>query len=140
MTPDLPVELTLMAQLRAIEQRGDFYAVLHRGDPHHGVILCVWRCAGETHLYAQERNIDGVLGWREVRNSPSAKAEGPRTMERGPRVKPEGQGRAEGLEFSCLDRYIARARDRDPDCWVVEVDTRQNQFPLEGPVFTDADH
>lgn len=108
---EIPVELTLTAQLRALEQRGDFYTILHRGDPHRGVILCVWRCAGETHLYAQERNIDGVLGWHK-------------------RV----------VEVDAVDRYIARARDRDPDCWVVEVDTRQNQFPLEGPVFTDAHH
>lgn len=101
----IPVELTLMGQLRNLAAKGGFYTVLRRGDPHTGVILLIWRRREGVTVYAQQRTIDDVLAWQEIRVEPSG---------------PQG--------------YITRAGDRDPDLWVIEVETTTSDFPLEGPV------
>ena len=64
---NLPTELALMAQLRAISARGDFYTILCRGYPHSGLILLKWRVQDGVALYIQERDFDdGTLKWRRV--------------------------------------------------------------------------
>ncbi len=104
----LPVELTLTAQLRMIAARGDFYTIVHRGDPDTGLVILKWRIRDILSLYTQERDFeDGVLKWRK---------------------------QSDLLDESSIDAYITRAVTRDPDVWVVEIETRENVFPLEGTV------
>lgn len=90
-------------QVKALIRRCDLatigVAVTARGDPDAGAIyvkLC-GRDATATVL-AQARRADGTLGW--------LRATGP-TM----------------VAESDADAYIARQRQRDPDLWVVEIET-----------------
>jgi hypothetical protein len=106
MSQDLSVELWLMTQLRGLGARGDFYTILHRGDPHTGLVLVLWRNGHDLALYSRERGLEGHLGWQCIR-----------------------------LAKNDHDRYIARARERDRDLWVIEIETRTGPFPLEGPVY-----
>jgi len=98
-------------QVQALIRRCDLaaigVAVTARGDPDAGAILVklCGRDAGATVL-AQTRRADGTLGWL----------------------------RATGAELVAeidADAYIARQRQRDPDLWVVEIETVVPQTVLD---------
>lgn len=121
MSLSVSLTLTLTAQLRMIAARGDFYTVVHRGDPDSGLIILKWRMRQTLSLYTQERDFDdGVLKWRRVPDH----APGASGM----------TGSDDSLDESAIDAYITRATTRDPDVWVVEIETREDVFPLDGQV------
>ena len=90
-------------QVRALIRRCDLaaigVAVTARGDPDAGTILVKLceRDVGATVL-AQTRRADGTLGWLRATG-------------------------AAAVAESDADAYIARQRQRDPDLWVVEIET-----------------
>jgi hypothetical protein len=65
----------------------------------------------DVRLYSQERLLSGKLGWHRHPAPEQAK-----------------------VDFKWVDAYIARACARDPDLWVVEIETRDPILPLEGEV------
>jgi hypothetical protein len=90
-------------QVKALVRRCDINAigvvVTARGDPDAGAIL-VKLCGRDAHatVLAQTRRLDGSLGWlRATGGEPVAESD--------------------------ADAYIARQRQRDPDLWVVEIET-----------------
>ncbi|HWD56921.1 MAG TPA: DUF1491 family protein [Stellaceae bacterium] len=90
-------------QVKALIRRCDLaaigVAVTARGDPDAGAIL-VKLCGREegATVLAQARRPDGTLGWlRATGAAPVAESD--------------------------ADAYIARQRQRDPDLWVIEVET-----------------
>jgi len=85
-------------------------AVTARGDGDAGAVLIKLydREAGSTVL-AQARRADGTLGW--------IRATGP-----APVIETEA------------DLYIQRQRGRDPDLWVVEIDSASADAVLDGPI------
>lgn len=99
----MEARLKTAIQVQALVRRCDLatigVAVTARGDPDAGAILVKLcsRDAGATVL-AQARRADGTLGWmRSTGETLVAEAE--------------------------ADAYIARQRQRDPDLWVVEIET-----------------
>ena len=90
-------------QVKALIRRCDLatigVAVTARGDPDAGAIL-VKLCGRDSGaaVLAQARRPDGTLGWLRA------------------------TGEALVAE-SDADAYIARQRQRDPDLWVVEIET-----------------
>jgi len=90
-------------QVKALIRRCDLatigVAVTARGDPDAGAILVklCGRDAGAAVL-AQARRADGTLGWLRATG-------------------------AALVAESDADAYIARQRQRDPDLWVVEIET-----------------
>ena len=85
-------------------------AVMARGDADAGAILLKLngREAGCTVL-AQTRRPDGALVWLRAT---------------GAALVPETDA----------DAYIARQRGRDPDLWVVEIDSASTEAFLDGPI------
>ena len=85
-------------------------AVVARGDTDAGAILLKLngRDVGCSVL-AQTRRPDGVLVWLRAT---------------GPAAVPETEA----------DAYIARQRGRDPDLWVVEIDSASTEAFLDGPI------
>jgi hypothetical protein len=85
-------------------------AITARGDADAGAILIKLcdRTAGASVL-AQARRADGTLGWM--------RATGP-----------------EPVAESEADTYIDRQRRRDPDLWVVEIDSGSVEAVLDDPI------
>jgi len=85
-------------------------AVVARGDADAGAVLLKLngREAGCTVL-AQTRRADGALVWLRAT---------------GPAAVPETEA----------DAYIARQRGRDPDLWVIEIESERADSLLDTPI------
>jgi len=104
----IPTELWIKAHLRRLAVEGVPAVVGRRGDPHGGmVILQVTRLELGCRVLTQTRDLDGVLCWLPALDG---------------RLVPEPEA----------DDYIARQTSRDPDLWVVEVETRHGNHGFEG--------
>ena len=109
----LSSDIWVSALIRRAEKGGAFAAVLSKGDPRAGAVLVkvVDRRAGAARLYAEALRGDGERVWMQPRAS---------------------QDEAE------LDAYAERARDRDPDLWVVEIDDAEGRHFLTETVEREA--
>ena len=92
MSARLASAVKVSALLRRVALAGGFGAVLARGDDTAGSIAIVIRDRGETRLLQPVMAIAGGYEWREA---------------------------AAG---DAIDGWTERARQRDPDLWIVELD------------------
>lgn len=88
----LAAGLKVSALLRAVSVAGGFGAVLARGDDQAGSIAVVVREGGEESVLAPVMALSGGYEW------------------------------AEAARGDALAGWIERARRRDPDLWVVEIE------------------
>ena len=95
----IPTYLTVEAKMRELSAQGIGVYVLNKGERMGGMILqkILNPQARECKLLTQQRDLDGVLGWESVFSD-------------------------EIIEENRADEYIARAIDRDPDIWVIEIE------------------
>jgi hypothetical protein len=104
----LPTELWVKAHLRRCHVEAIPVVVLHKGEATGGtVLLKVLQRDSGCRVLSQIRDMEGRLGWL------SALGEGP-------------------VAETDADSYIQRAVARDPDVWVIEVETRDGSHPFEG--------
>jgi hypothetical protein len=110
MEPRLKSAIRVKALIRRCDLAAIGVAVSARGDPDAGAILLklIDRAAGATVL-AQARRPDGDAVW--------LRATGP-----------------DPVSESEADAYIARQRERDPDLWVVEIDSAAAETLLDMPI------
>ena len=94
MSVRLSTDVLVTALLRRVGETGGFGAVLAKGDPQAGAVLVVTL----------------------------ARDAAPRLWERG--IGPDGRpGLLESTPRDDLDGYWRRRRARDPDLWVIELDS-----------------
>jgi hypothetical protein len=108
--PRLKTGLWIRALIRRCDLAAVAVAVAARGDTDSGAVLLKFRDrqAGCSVL-AQARGRQGELVWmRATGPEPVAEAE--------------------------ADSYIARQRRRDPDIWVVEIETGSAAALIDGPI------
>jgi hypothetical protein len=106
----LKTSIQVMALVRRCDVQAIGVAVTARGDPDAGAML-VKLCGRERDatVLAQTRRLDGTLGWlRATGAAPVAESE--------------------------ADAYIARQRQRDPDLWIVEIETLAPDTILDGGI------
>ncbi len=104
----IPTELWVKAHLRRLSALAIPVAVLRRGDRHGGmVILKVNRLEAGCRVLTQTRDLDGDLAWLPALDGA---------------LVPEAEA----------DEYIARQTARDPDIWVVEIESRDGDHGFEG--------
>jgi hypothetical protein len=107
MEPRVKAGIWVSMALRLADIAGRSGAVLRKGDPDSGGILCVLR------------GRDGLLVLSQVRD-----AEGRPAWLRGSGATP--------VDDATADAYVERQVRRDPDLWVVEFDAPDLQPPFEG--------
>ncbi len=107
----LPTDVWVMAQVRRCNAEGVPATVARKGEAKGGTLLLkVNQLEQGCRVLSQARDLEGALGWLAA-------------FEGG--LVPEAEA----------DAYIARAVDRDPDLWVVEIEHRDGWHPFEGKVF-----
>lgn len=113
MEPRLKSEIRVKALIRRCDLAAIGVAVLARGDPDAGAILLkLTPREGGCTVLTQARRPDGAAVWMRAI---------------GPGPAPEGKA----------DAYIARQRNRDPDLWVVEIETDAVAELLDYPILTE---
>ena len=104
----LKAEFWIMAHVRRCNARGVPATVISRGDARGGtLVLKINQFDRGCRVLSQALGMDGGLGWLAAFS--------------GNRV-PEAEA----------DDYIARATGRDPDLWVVEIESPDGWHPFEG--------
>jgi hypothetical protein len=95
----LPTALWVEAHMRNLAAAAIFYTVVQKGNHASGLVMLKLNgMRGQVKLLMQERNFEsGALEWVFV-------------------------FKEELAEESKADEYIHRARDRDPDLWVIEIE------------------
>lgn len=104
----LPTELWVKAHLRRCHVEAIPVVVMHKGEATGGtVLLKVLQRDTGCRVLSQIRDIEGKLGWLSAMGeAPVAEAE--------------------------ADAYIDRAVKRDPDLWVIEIESHDGRHPFEG--------
>ncbi|MGF1626370.1 MAG: DUF1491 family protein [Alphaproteobacteria bacterium] len=106
----LPTEFWVMAHVRRCNGAGVPAMVVHRGDATRGTVLLKLNLLGNgCRLLAQARDPAGAMGWMAALKGELV-------------TEPEA------------DAYVARAVDRDPDLWVIEIEHREGWHPFDGRV------
>ena len=108
--PRIRARLWVDACLAACRSRGVMAAVLASGDPDSGSVLIKWRPPdGQGAVLARMPGADGERIW----------------------VRATG---AENKGEQACDEYWKRQRTRDPDIWVLEVESAELWHPLDEPM------
>lgn len=102
-------ELFVKAALRMAGRTGNPGAVLRRGDPDAGGILCILRGLDGLVVLSQLRTGAGEAAWMRATGA------APVTEE-------------------TAQAYVDRQTSRDPDLWVVEFDSRDFTPPFEAKI------
>ncbi len=104
----IPTHVWLEAKIRELGASGQGVYVLQRGEKNDGqVLLKLSDCRGQARLLIRQRDLmTNELQWMNAlvdETMPEQKA----------------------------DDYISRARGRDPDLWVIEVEDQEMNNPFE---------
>lgn len=110
MTPRIPISIWIDAHLRRLNEIGEGYYIVNKGNFAAGTVLVKINCLnGFCHVLTQIRDENGELGWMNATQD-------------------------ETIAEADADAYIHRAVSRDPDIWVIEIEDRKGQNPFEGKV------
>jgi hypothetical protein len=107
MEPRVKTGIWVSMAIRLSDMAGRGAAVLRKGDPDSGGVLCVLRCRDGLVVLSQVRDAEGRPAWLR------------------------GSG-ATPVDEEAADAYVARQVKRDPDLWVVEFDAPDLKPPFEG--------
>jgi len=107
----LPTRVWVDALMRRAQVAGASAFVLQRGEESRGdVLIKVADLSGGARAYV------------------------PRTSMEGTRVFVDLETQGVGPEEAGVDEYVGRARDRDRDLWVIEIEDREGRHFLTEPV------
>ena len=106
----IPTSFWVGGCLRRMDANACPYYVVKRGAGDSGtVLLKINLLNGSCRLLSQGRDSEGGMGWL----SPF---------------------RHEEIAEQEADAYIRRAMDRDPDLWVIEIESKNGENPFEGGI------
>ncbi|MBU1286100.1 MAG: DUF1491 family protein [Alphaproteobacteria bacterium] len=107
----LPSKLWVEALIRSVEVAGSSAFVVQKGDADRGdTLIKVSRLDGTAVAYTPSTNLEGDRIFRNL----LAQGVGP--------------------DEASVDAYIQRARSRDSDLWVVEIEDREGRHFITEPI------
>jgi hypothetical protein len=109
MEPRVKTGIWVSMATRLSDIAGRPAAVLRKGDPDAGGILCVLRGREGLMVLSQVRDAEGRPAW--------LRATGPSPV-----------------DDAAADAYVARQVKRDPDLWVVEFEAPDLKTPFEARI------
>ena len=109
MEPKVKAGIWVSMAIRLSDMAGRPAAVLRKGDPDSGGILCVLRGREGIVVLSQARDAEGRAAW--LRSTGAA-----------------------AVEQDVADAYVERQVKRDPDLWVVEFEAPDLMPPFEARV------
>jgi hypothetical protein len=109
MDPKVKAGIWVSMAVRLSDISGRSAAVLRKGDPDSGGILCVLRGRDGIVVLSQVRDAEGRPAWMR------------------------GTGGAP-VDDAAADAYVERQVKRDPDLWVVEFDAPDLKTPFEARI------
>lgn len=111
MTERLPTELLVAGYLRQCMTAGIPVYIIHKGAPVAGTVTVRIVLQDKTvKILNQSRDMDGNPGWSSPFDS-------------------------ETVDEPRADEYIRKVVARDPDVWVIEVESADGKNPFEGKTF-----
>ena len=106
-TERLPTHIWVDAHLRRCSAEAIPAVVVHGGERMGGaVMLKIYQPGVGCRLLSQMRDLDGNLSWYPAHQE-------------------------DVIEEPDADERIRRATDRDPDLWVIEIETRDGTIPVD---------
>ena len=108
MSERMPTELYVSANVRACNAQNISVYIRQKGDAQSGMILLkIMNNEFQCRLLGQMRDMDGIMKWFD---------------------------RTEGQLISeyDADAQVITAIQRDPDLWVIEIETKTGENPFEG--------
>ena len=103
----LPTHIWVDAHLKRCSVEAVPAVVIHKGEKMGGtVMLKIYQAGVGCRLLSQMRDLDGNLSWYPAHKE-------------------------DIIEEREADERIRRAVDRDPDLWVLEMETRDGSVPLD---------
>jgi hypothetical protein len=112
MSDRMPTDIFVSANIRKCQSMNIPVYVQNKGDLSSGVIMLkVLDSDFKCSLFSQMRDMDGELKWYD-------------------------RAKGQKLEEREADEQIKAALQRDPDLWVIEVETRDGENPFDGEVMT----
>ena len=107
----LPTRVWVDALVRRAQVAGASAFIVQRGEESRGdVLIKVADLAGSARVYV------------------------PRTSMEGERVFVDLEVQGIGPEEASADEYVSRARDRDRDLWVIEIEDRESRHFITEPM------
>lgn len=108
MSDRIPTELFVTANIRKCQSQNIPVYVQRKGDINSGlIVLKILNADYQCRLYSQMRDLDGDLKWFD-----------------------RNQGAL--MDEAAADQNIQTLCSRDPDLWVIEIETRDGENPFEG--------
>jgi hypothetical protein len=117
----IKAKLWVDAYRRHVELQGGQVTIARHGDDSAGLVflrICVRD--GRVALLAPYTAMNGERRWRIMRHLQAP-------------VAPDVAG-VEDREVGDIETLLSREIDRDPDCWIVDVETRRVDHYLHEPV------
>jgi hypothetical protein len=114
MTPQrLAPSVWLSALTRRAASCGDYVCVLHKGDAHAGsIVLCERKRSGQQRFLTPTATLSGARAWLILSSSSP-------------------------LDEQAGSALVERLIKRDPDQWVIEIETNDICPYLDGPLLED---
>jgi len=104
----LPAELWIKAHIRRCIADGIPAVVVHRGEKNSGTLILKVNQVGQgVKVLNQTRDMAGAIAWMPALGGAL-------------------------VSEADADAYVERAVKRDPDVWVVEIESRDGWHPFEG--------
>ncbi len=103
----LPTHLWTGAFIRRCSAEGIPVTVIHSGEKMGGTVLFkVYQPPGRCRLLSQMRDLDGNIEWYQLHKE-------------------------EALDEVEASARVRKSLERDPDLWVIEVETRDGELPFD---------